>query len=150
MNALLSPIASLVTFAIASTVVACSGGPDSQERVAGTQLRIAVACSSNADCPQRFECEAEHGATFCVSREQTDGGQTTCPAGYETEEEHGHVFCKPHGSKEQDAASQAAPSPSAAPGACQVDADCGPGRECEMESEHGRQVSFCKDHGRSK
>ena len=62
------------------------------------RMTIDVRCSSNADCPAGFTCEAdvEHGppTTMC---ESFDAG-VSCPAEYETHVGYGQTFCKPSGS----------------------------------------------------
>jgi Cys-rich repeat protein len=58
---------------------------------------IDIRCSSNADCPAGFTCEAEveHGppTTMCESFDAS----VSCPAEYETRVGYGQTFCKPHG-----------------------------------------------------
>jgi hypothetical protein len=63
------------------------------------RMTIDIRCSSNADCPVGFTCEAdaEHGppTTMC---ESFDDASVICPAGYETHVGYGQTFCKPDGS----------------------------------------------------
>ncbi|MBX3155275.1 MAG: hypothetical protein KF773_04690 [Deltaproteobacteria bacterium] len=90
-------------------------------------------CAADADCPSGFECEVEHGTSFCQAHD-TSG---TCPAGYELEIEHGQAYCKPHGGG----------GGGGGGATCATDADCPAGQECEVEVEHGQTSSYCKPHG---
>ena len=71
---------------------ACSGGPDDDI----ARVTIDVRCSSNADCPRGFACEAdaEHGppTTMCQS---SDPG-LSCPRGFDTHVGYSQTFCKLH------------------------------------------------------
>jgi len=95
----------IVGLLLGSSAVGCSGSNAAFDNTAGSEhLRLELACSSNSDCPDAFECEAEteHGltSTFCSSIDPVlpNGSGAKCPSGYEVEQEHGVSFCRTHGS----------------------------------------------------
>lgn len=123
---------------------------DGSSLSSGAAVVLDVRCAADTDCPAGFECETEieHGvdASYCVSHDSNSASTGQCPAGYELEVEHGGTFCKPHGGDDGNSGSGNSGS-STQGAACQSNADCAAGLECEIEVEHGVTTSVCKPHG---
>lgn len=146
---------------------ACSGSNDGAAvpAQANDRLVLDVRCAADGDCPAGFECEVETekgvSQSYCISHggggggASKDGGGATgasCPPGYELEVEHGTNFCKPHGGGSSGSGGSGGGSgvdAGTTTASCVTDADCGPGLECEVETEHGVTTSWCKAHGSS-
>lgn len=126
----------------------------------------AAACTAGASTDDNGDLTASESrrsgrADRVLVAPNADG---TCNPGFEIEVEHGVVWCKSHGSSSSSSSSGssssgASSSSSSSSGntssssgavgtfACQVNADCPLGQECEIEVEHGVTTAFCKDHG---
>jgi Cys-rich repeat protein len=139
---------SLLVFGFFSLVVGCSSASDdSAGQTRSDRVVLDVRCTADSECPSGFECELEHGTSYCKSHggdggSGASGATATCPPGFEQEVEHGGTFCKPHGGNDDHG-----DGGSASGSACASNADCAPGLECEVELEHGVTTSFCKPHG---
>jgi len=58
----------ILLFVLGACVAAPSTNTSAQRTVIDTP------CASNADCPAGFECEIEHGTSFCQSDDPADDG----------------------------------------------------------------------------
>jgi hypothetical protein len=106
-----------VVMGLVALAFGCSGsGVDDIRGARSERVALDVRCATDVDCPNGFECEAEHGTSWCKSHggsSSSDGGVSSstpnrscstdadCSPGLECEieVEHGVTtsFCKPHG-----------------------------------------------------
>ncbi len=108
---------------------ACSASsPDELFGRRDDSVVLDVRCAADTDCPSGYECEIERTTSYCRSHGRS--GDASPGNGHDA-------------GAEDDGDSGTSPSSAAS---CTSDADCGPGLECEVETEHGVTTSFCKAH----
>ncbi len=116
----------IVTVFVSLQGAACSVS-STDERIGrrDDSVVLDVRCAADTDCPSGYECEVEDTTSYCKSHGSSGGASSG--AGHDA------------GADDDGGSGVSASS-------CTSDADCGPGLECEVETEHGVTTSFCKAH----